>query len=90
MTTQRSSLTRWTPITHDYSGQAVGLYDQAILLVEAQHIGVADYLLLGRRSAPMRYRVRHVAYHGAAPAYWRVQLERLGDTTTRDAEDAAC
>ena len=77
MTTRRASLKHWTPTTHDYSGQAVGLCDGAVLLVEAQHIGIGDYLLLGRRTAPRRYRVRHVAYHGAAPAYWRVQLERL-------------
>lgn len=76
MTPHYPSLKRWAPQIHDYSGQTIDLYEGAVLLVDAAHIRAGDHLLLGRRRSPVRYRVRHVEYHGGRPAYWRVQLER--------------
>lgn len=74
------SLRRWQPQIHDYTDHTIGLYDEAILLVEARHIHVGDHVLLGAAREPRRYRVRYVSYHPAPPAYWRVRLDRLDGT----------
>lgn len=84
-----SSLKQWTPQTHDYSGQAIDLYDGAVLLVDAVHIHVGDYLLLGWRRSPVKYRVRHVEYHGGRLAYWRVRLERLSQPSAGTVDTVA-
>ncbi len=65
------------PATHDYSGQGVGLYDDALLLIDAAHIHVGDCVLIGTHRAPVHYRVRYVAYCAGHPEYWRVQIEAL-------------
>ena len=87
VTTRHRSLRHWTPATHDYTGQAVGLYDGAILLVEAQHIQVGDHVLLGSAQHPNRYRVRYVAHAPGYPEYWRVQLERLAPQPAMQPEE---
>ena len=73
----RGNLRRWAPCTHDYCGQGVHLYDDALMLTEGAHIAVGDRVLLGSPRRPTQYRVRHVAYHDGDLAYWKVRLERL-------------
>jgi hypothetical protein len=66
----------------------VGLYDGALLLVDAQHIQVGDHVLLGSAQHPSRYRVRYVAHAPGYPEYWRVQLERLAPQPAMQPEAA--
>ena len=73
----RSNLRQWRPQTHNYCGQGVHVYDDALLLVEGSHIASGDRVLVGAPHRPTAYRVRHVAYSGGALAYWKVRLERL-------------
>jgi hypothetical protein len=77
MALPQRSLRQWQPATHDYRGQGVPLYDDALLLVDAAHIQVGDHVCIGSPQGAHWYRVRHVAYSVGYPAYWRVRIERL-------------
>ncbi len=77
MATPPRSLKQWRPATHDFTGQGVSLYDDALLLVDAAHIQVGDHVLVGSPQGVARYRVRYVSYSPGHPAYWRVQIESL-------------
>ncbi len=82
------SLRQWRAETHDFTRQGVGIYDDALLLVDAAHIHVGDHVLLGSSQGVARYRVRHVSYSPDYPAYWRVRIEVL-EPTPEVEEDAS-
>lgn len=88
MATPHRNLRHWRPATHDFSGQAVGIYDEALLLVAAEHIHVGDHVLIGPPDRPLRYRVRYVAHSPGYPAYWRVQIELLERAPVTHSEEA--
>ena len=75
MATPPRSLRHWHPATHDFTGQGVGIYDDALLLVDAAHIHVGDHVLVSSPQGVACYRVRYVVYSPGYPAYWRVQIE---------------
>ncbi len=83
------SLRHWHPETHDFTGQGVGIYDDALLLVDAAHIHVGDHVLVGSPQGAARYRVRYVSYSPGYPTYWRVQIEALERAPGAPSERAA-
>jgi len=89
MATPPRSLKQWRPETHDYTGQGVGVYDDALLLVDAAHIHVGDHILMGSPQGVARYRVRHISYSPGYPEYWRVQIEVLERAPGAQSERAA-
>ncbi len=74
------SLGQWPPETHDFTHQGVGIYDDALLLVDAAHIHVGDHVLLRSPQGVARYRVQYVSYCPGYPVYWRVRIEVLEPT----------
>lgn len=63
MVTPPRSLKQWHPETHNFTGQGVGLYDDALLLSHATRIQVGDHGLVRSRQGVVRYRVRYVLYY---------------------------
>ncbi|MDQ2828588.1 MAG: hypothetical protein M3Y74_06020 [Chloroflexota bacterium] len=89
MATPPRSLRHWHPETHDFTSQGVGIYDDALLLVDAARIHVGDLVLLGSPQGVARYRVRHVSYCPGYPEYWRVRIEALERVLGAQPERAA-